>query len=158
MSSHCDGRTARRFLQVVCCLARSPSFFAPLGVGRRSRRLSLLFALAGSKGRLLGCLHSSAFTPLNGRVKSGVAQPHQLPPVRACDGEELVFEGAELSCKGREEVDVVVPLVICAAARIVTSLPIRLAGWHSGRAGWSVKHNWACHGSPQPECPEGAPN
>jgi len=157
-SSRCGGRTARRFLQVVCRLARSPSFFTSLGMGRRPRRLSLLFALAGSKGRLLDCLRSSSFTPLNGRVESGVAQPHQPPPVRACDGEELVFESAKLSRKGRDEVDVVVPLVICAAAHIATSLPIRLAGRHSGHARWPVKHIWACHGCPKPECPEGAPN
>ena len=144
-SSHCGRRTACLFLQGVSCLARGPSFVAPLGMGRRSRRLSLLFALAGLKGRLLGCLHSSSFAPLNGRVESGVTQPYQLPPVRASDGEELAFEHTELSCKGSDEVDVVVPLVICAAARIVTSLPIRLAGWHSGHAGWPVKHNWACH-------------
>ena len=125
---------------------------------RRAPSLSLLFALAGLKGSLSDCFHTSSLTPLDGGVKTSMAQPHQLPPVRASDGEKLIFEVVEFTCKGRDEYDVVGPLVVRSTPRVTAALSVWLDDRHSAYARRSVKYLWTCHDCPQPECAEGPAN
>ena len=108
---------------------------------RRAPSLSLLFALTGLKGSLSDCFHTSVLTPLDGGVETSMAQPHQLPPVRASDGEKLIFEVVEFTCKGRNEYDVFGPLVVRSTPRVTAALSVGLAGRHSAYARRSVKHS-----------------